>query len=346
MPESQKPAEALPTHTPHLFEAAVRRAAEALRAGEIVAVPTETVYGLAANALDADAVRRIFEAKGRPSHNPLIVHVASELMAKQCAADWPDAATRLARAFWPGPLTLVLPKSGRVPDIVTAGGKTLGIRWPAHPFIQALIRECGFPLAAPSANLSNRISPTRPDHVLRQLAGRIRLVVDGGSCPVGIESTVLDLTVSPPRILRPGVIHDRAIGAVLGRKPEEAPEGGGTTTGDWALKSPGQLARHYAPQARLVVRSWGNDPELERMARDLGANPERTHVIAHSRIPSITAFGRVSVVPHDAEAFGRALYGELHACDEAGAEWIIVEAPPDGPEWRAVTDRLERAAHR
>lgn len=195
-------AEILPTDTAALFRAAVARAVELLRAGQVVALPTETVYGLAANALDAAAVARIFEIKGRPPHNPVIVHVADHAMARRCVADWPSFADNLARAFWPGPLTLVLPRSAEIPGIVTAGGPTVGVRWPSHPFIQAVIRECGFPLAAPSANLSNRVSPTNAAHVLKSLGAKIPLIIDGGQSQVGIESTVLDLTSTPAKVLR------------------------------------------------------------------------------------------------------------------------------------------------
>src|SRR6266446_4958116 len=194
----------LPTHTPQLFEEAVRQAADLLRAGEVVALPTETVYGLAANALDARAVERIFEIKGRPPNNPIIVHIASAEMARRCVSDWPALADNLAEAFWPGPLTLVLPRSAEIPQVVTAGGATVGVRWPSHPFIQAVIRECNFPIAAPSANRSNELSPTNADHVRRAIGDKIPLIVDGGQSQVGIELTVLDLTVEPPRVLRPG----------------------------------------------------------------------------------------------------------------------------------------------
>jgi L-threonylcarbamoyladenylate synthase len=166
-------AKILPTHTPTLFDTAVARAAEVLRRGELVALPTETVYGLAANALDAAAVQRIFDAKGRPAHNPIIVHVSDVEMARRCAAEWPDVASRLAAAFWPGPLTMVLRRSAEIPDIVTAGGKTVGLRWPSHPLMQAVIRACDFPLAAPSANRSNELSPTNAGHVARSLSDRI-----------------------------------------------------------------------------------------------------------------------------------------------------------------------------
>ena len=178
-------AEILSTHTPELFQKAVLRAAELLRAGEVVALPTETVYGLAANALDEKAVAKIFQIKGRPANNPIIVHIAGNEMAKRCVNGWPELADKLAKAFWPGPLTLVLPRAEIIPDIVTAGGMTVGIRWPSHPFIQAVIRECGFPLAAPSANLSSRVSPTNAEHVRQQLGGKIPLIVDGGQSQVG-----------------------------------------------------------------------------------------------------------------------------------------------------------------
>ena len=207
-------AELLSTHTSSLFQKAVRRAAELLRAGEVVALPTETVYGLAANALDEKAVAKIFQIKGRPAHNPIIVHVASNAMAKNCVANFPESAEKLSKSFWPGPLTLVLPRAKNIPDAVTAGGETVGVRWPSHPFMQAVIRECGFPLAAPSANLSNQISPTNAEHVRAQLGGKIPLIVDGGQSQVGIESTVLDLTVVPARILRPGMIHAESLAAV------------------------------------------------------------------------------------------------------------------------------------
>src|SRR5437879_5433753 len=200
MTSSQR-AEILPTHTPALFQEAVKRVAQSLRAGEVVALPTETVYGLTANALDPKAVARIFEIKNRPTHNPIIVHVASLDLAKRCVSAWPENATKLAAAFWPGPLTLVLPRAPEVPDIVTAGGGTVGVRWPSHPFIQAVIRECGLPLAAPSANPASLVSPTNAEHVRRYLGYRIPLIVDGGQSQIGIESTVLDLSVWPPRQL-------------------------------------------------------------------------------------------------------------------------------------------------
>ena len=334
--------EILSTETPALFDQAVERAAEVLRRGELVALPTETVYGLAANAFDAAAVRRIFEAKGRPAHNPIIVHVADRAMAQRCAAEWPALAERLATAFWPGPLTLVLPCGPEIPDVVTAGGGTVGLRWPGHPLMQAVIRACGFPLAAPSANRSNEISPTNAAHVARSLGGRIPLIIDGGQSQVGIESTVVDVSVTPPRLLRPGMIHEESLRAVTGALSS------GAGKHDDTLRSPGMLRKHYAPKAKLVVLAWRDEADFERQRAALSAQngwpAERTFVLAHTHIPLGARVGSVNVIPHDAEAFARALYGELHRADAEGAELILVEALPDALEWRAVADRLRRAA--
>ena len=336
--------EVIATNDASLFATAVARAAELLRAGEVVALPTETVYGLAANAWNADAVRRIFEVKGRPPQNPIIVHVAGLELARRCVSDWPPVAAKLAAAFWPGPLTLVLPRSKEIPDVVTAGGRTVGVRWPSPPFIQAVIRACGFPLAAPSANRSNQISPTNAEHVLKDLRGRIPLVVNGGQSQVGIESSVLDLACSPPRLLRPGMIHTESLLAAMGEGVlrTSAPDwSGGTET---FLRSPGLLPKHYSPKAELVLLQWRDEDDLAAQISTYPNKRDKIHVIAHHTIPLRQNFGRVSVIPHDAEAFARALYAELHQCDEAGAKLIVVEAPPAGDEWRAITDRLTRAA--
>ena len=343
-------AEILSTHTPALFAAAVERAAALLRAGGIAALPTETVYGLAGNALDAAIVAKIYAAKGRPAHNPVIVHVGSRAMARECSSAWPALADRLADAFWPGPLTLIVPRAPHIPDIVTAGGPTVGVRWPIHPLMPAVIRACGFPLAAPSANLSDQLSPTNAVHVAKQLGDRIPLIVDGGDSNVGIESTVVDVTGDVPRVLRPGMISAEAIAAACGA----AVPGPGSkvqSPGAGALRSPGMLAKHYSPKAKLLILSWRDEADLLAQLRtlDLGPwtrdlGPGTTHVLAHSHIPLGGNFAHVSVIPHDAEAFARALYGELHHCDEAGAKLIVVEAPPEAPEWAGITDRLRRAA--
>jgi L-threonylcarbamoyladenylate synthase len=332
-------AEVLSTHTPELFQKAVRRAAELLRAGEVVALPTETVYGLAANALDEKAVAKIFQIKGRPAHNPIIVHVAGNEMAQDCVSKWPELAEKFSKAFWPGPLTLVLPRAKKIPGNVTAGGPTVGIRRPSHPFIQAVICECGFPLAAPSANLSNQISPTNVEHVRAQLAKKIPLIVDGGQSQVGIESTVLDLTVSPPKILRPGMIHAESLASVGGEIQNSK-----FKIQDLTLKSPGLLEKHYSPKAKLLVLNWRNDADLKFKIQNSKFKTTRCFVVAHTHIPPGENFAGVSVMPHDAEAFARALYAELHRCDAAGAMLIIVEAPPGAPEWSGIADRLRRAA--
>lgn len=334
-------AEILSTHTPALFAAAVGRAASSLRAGEVVALPTETVYGLAGNALDAAVVAKIYSAKGRPAHNPVIVHVDSRAMAAGCASVWPVMADRLADAFWPGPLTLVVPRAAHIPDIVTAGGPTVAVRWPIHPFMPAVIRACGFPLAAPSANLSDQLSPTNAAHVAKQLGDRIPLIVDGGDCNVGIESTVVDVTGPEPRVLRPGMIPAEAIAAACGGMRDA---GRGTRDEDGALRSPGMLAKHYSPRAKLVVLEWRDEADLLARLGAMGRGPADVHVLAHTQIPLGGRFGHVSVIPHDAEAFARAFYGELHRCDDEGAALIVVEALPDLPDWAGIADRLRRAA--
>lgn len=325
------------TNTPAHWEEAVREAADLLRAGEAVVLPTETVYGLAANALDTRAVERIFEIKGRPARNPIIVHVAGLEMARRCAADWPETAEKLAKAFWPGPLTLVLRKSARIPDIVTAGGDTVGIRWPAHQLFQAIIERCGFPLAAPSANLSGQLSATSASHAQRALDERVALIVDGGSAEIGIESTVVDLCVSPARVLRPGMIHAESLDAVLGcLAAEEHYE-------QDVLRSPGLLLKHYAPQARLMI--WdGSSKSLASAFAETGLPPNRVHLLARGTAPPGVHVGHVCVMPRDPSAFARAFYAELHRADETGAALIVVEAVPDTPPWRAIADRIRRAA--
>lgn len=321
----------LSTETPALFEAAVAEAARLLKAGELVAVPTETVYGLAADALDSNAVRRIFEAKGRPAHNPLIVHVASIEMARACVVQWPQRADELARKHWPGPLTLVLPKAANIPNEVTAGGDTVAIRWPYHPFMQAVIRACGFPVAAPSANRSNEVSPTNVAHVVASLKGRIGLAIDGGQCQVGIESTVYDVLHN--RVLRPGMISAKELNAVVASAGDNR-----------ILQSPGLLKKHYSPRARIILGTWQNSIEARDLVLLNGGRIESTRVIAHEKLPDAVAFAGVAVIPHDAEAYARALYAELHRCDEAGAETILIEMPPATPEWEGIRDRLRRAA--
>ena len=313
---------------------ALLEAAAILHGGGLVAFPTETVYGLGADATNPDAVSRIFEAKGRPPTNPLIVHADSIAMASRAALEFNDDARALADAFWPGPLTLVLPRSALIPEIVAAGGPTVGVRVPTHPTAQALIRHVGRPLAAPSANRSNRISPTTAAHVLDDLGGRIDLILDAGPCPVGLESTVLDLSGEAPRILRPGPIGPDRLAAILGR-PILPP----TDAHDDArpLRSPGRLAVHYAPripawriEADDVVPNGLADAETAFLR--VGPRRERIETEVQWRIELLE--------PIEA---ARGLYDALHRLERSGAARIIVFMPPETPEWAAVRDRLGRA---
>jgi L-threonylcarbamoyladenylate synthase len=290
----------------------VEAAAALIREGKLVAFPTETVYGLGANALDADAVARIFAAKGRPRTSPLIVHVSGIPMARELAAEWPDAAQRLAEAFWPGPLTLVVPKQAKVPDIVTAGLPTVALRMPAHPMALALIEAAGVPIAAPSANRFTELSPTQAHHVPEALAD---YTLDGGPARVGIESTVLSL-VAEPTLLRPGVIALPELEAIIGHvaPPPVTPEG--------AHASPGMHERHYRPRTRLLLIDPGSSPP-----------------------PGKGAFLRIGrEMPADAHAFATVLYSKLHDLDAQSLDWIAVERPPEDPAWAGVLDRLTRAA--
>jgi L-threonylcarbamoyladenylate synthase len=312
----------------------IAAAAAVLRAGGLVAFPTETVYGLGADALDPAAVRRIYEAKGRPAFNPIIVHVAGEEHARRLTRRWPAAATRLAHRFWPGPLTIVLPKDVSVPDIVTAGLDAVGIRVPAHPVALALIRAADLPVAAPSANRFTQVSPTTAEHVAHSLGDRLDILLDGGSARVGIESTVVDLT-GEPRLLRPGMIPVAALEAVIGPLAPGVPE----PAGNAPRLSPGQVERHYAPRAALELLSR---EQLESAARSGIAGSVGVLVYSDVRLPQ----GTVSVrLPDDADGYARGLYAALHQLDHAGCERILVELPPDTPEWHAVHDRLRRAAH-
>lgn len=286
----------------------ILRAAELLRAGRLVAFPTETVYGLGANALDESAVRRIFAAKGRPFSSPLIVHVGSIEMTRELALKWPENAERLARRFWPGPLTIVVPKRPHVPDMVTAGLPSVGLRMPAHPMAQALLEAAGVPIAAPSANRFTELSPTTAEHVRESLGTQVDMILDGGPCAVGIESTVISFAGAAPRILRPGMISQTEIEQEIG--PVETGAG---------AESPGQHARHYSPRTPVIL---GVSPVEGRGVRlDLGS------------------------MPKDAAGYAERLYRVLHDLDREGYDWISIELPPDTPEWAGVRDRLTRAAH-
>ena len=292
----------------------IRRAAQLIREGKLVAFPTETVYGLGANALDPEAVRRIYEAKGRPSSSPLIVHVAGLPMARRVAAEWPELAEKLATRFWPGPLTLVLPKNSAIPDIVTAGLSSVAIRMPSHPVALRLIELAGVPVAAPSANRFMEVSPTTADHVRVGLGDRVQMILNGGPAQVGIESTVVSLTGTRPVILRPGMITASDLEAATGLSWEQAhvPVKG-------PAESPGLHPRHYAPRTPFYIRRPGSSTIPEGRGRMLQLPPEPAEYAAH-------------------------IYAELHKADREGWDWIAVEEPPDTPEWAAIRDRLQRAA--
>lgn len=311
----------------------LQKAAQVLRGSGLVAFPTETVYGLGANALDAAAVGRIFLAKGRPAHNPIIVHAWDLASARKLTADWPETATRLATRFWPGPLTLVLPKATGVPDNVTAGGPTVAVRVPAQPVALALLQTCGVPLAAPSANRSTRLSPTTAEHVLAGLNGRIDMVIDAGPTTGGLESTVLDLTVTPPRLLRPGLVSPGELEAVIG-PIERGPRSHGRET----LKSPGMLHRHYAPQTPVeCVADDGG-----RRVRELTEAGVKVGWLTF--VPGDHGACKTIVLADDPVAYAAGLYAALHELDEAGLERIVVTLPPDTEAWQAVRDRLKRAS--
>ena len=291
-------------------------AAGILRSGGLVAFPTEAVYGLGANALDPAAVQKIFEMKGRPETSPLIVHVASVEMARELVAEWPPMAEELARQWWPGPLTMVLRKQHRVPDNVTAGLPTVGVRMPNHPLALALIEAAGVPVAAPSANRFTGLSPTTADHV-RAAFGDAVPVLDGGPCAVGIESTVVAIEGDKLKLLRPGMIS-------LGELEQAAAKSGE------AHPSPGMHQKHYSPKTPLI---------LVRSASEL---PDRTG--AYVWRVALGPAARSVRMPLDAAPYAAQLYRVLHQLDGEKWPWIAVEIPPDAPDWTAIRDRLRRAA--
>ncbi len=322
----------------------IRRAVEILRGGRLVAFPTETVYGLGADATQSEAVRRIFTVKGRPSTNPLIVHVAGACVARQYATAWPDAAEALAERFWPGPLTLVLPKSPLIVPEATAGRMTVGLRAPDHPLTLELLRQFDGPVVGPSANRSTRVSPTTAGHVRAELGGSVDLILDGGVCRVGIESTVLDLSGEQPRILRPGGISRQQIEAVIG--PVAVFHG--HVSAEVAAASPGQHAVHYSPAAAAYRFDSGR---RDAVARWLTEHPSvSTAIMILGRVnaadplrQTLSARHELIEMPSAAEDYARHLYATLHAIDQRGIGTIWVEFPPDTPPWAAVRDRLTRA---
>ena len=311
----------------------VQAASAILRSGGLVAFPTETVYGLGADATNAQAIARIFAAKGRPSSNPLIVHVADVTVARRYATTWPEAATKLATEFWPGPLTLVLPKSLAIVDAVTAGRGTVGLRVPDHPLALELLRAFDGPIAAPSANKSNRISPTTAQHVRDELGDAVDLILDGGPCSVGIESTVLDLSGGMPTILRPGGVSREQIELVIGpvlvtrHIAENEP----------AL-SPGQHPTHYAPR----TPAWRFETS-QRGKIQVEIGGAKCGLVVVSPMDTVKKWEHIVALSCKPEVYARHLYEVLRELDAMDLVAIFIEMPPDEPAWAAVRDRIIRA---
>ncbi len=299
--------------------------------GGLVAFPTETVYGLGADGLNPEAVARIYAAKGRPATNPVILHVADAAAAQGLVSSWSAKAQALAERFWPGPLTLVLPASTMVPSIVRAGGPSVALRCPGHPVALALIRAAGRPLAAPSANRSQHLSPTLARHVASSLGDAVDLILDAGPTAAGLESTILDLTGDQPRILRPGPIGPAELAALVG--PVELWEGA-VRAGE-VQAAPGMAERHYAPRARLELVAPGTGlQEVSGLVAYVGLGS----------LPILPGHVRGILLPMDADVVAARLYALLHELDDAGFERVFMEHPPEGEAWLAVRDRLWRAS--
>ena len=311
----------------------IDHAAAVLRAGGLVAFPTETVYGLGADAGNSAAVRKIFEVKGRPSTHPVIVHLADAVQLANWAREIPDDARRLARKFWPGPLTVILKRAGKVSDVVTGGQDTVALRVPAHPVAQQLLARFGGGIAAPSANRHGRVSATTADHVRREFGAAVECILDGGEAGIGIESTIIDLSGAGAVLLRPGWITadeiEATLGASLGAPAADAP------------RAPGTLAAHYAPRTPLVLLEGDLAVEL---AASLARQGKRVAVLALSAQQPLLPGLEWSAAPRDAAGYAHALYAGLRRLDEAGCDTILVERPPQAPEWAAINDRLARAA--
>lgn len=324
----------------------LKEGAEWLRAGELVAFPTETVYGLGANALDSSACAKIFAAKGRPQDNPLIVHVCSRTMANGLVERWTPAAELCVQHFWPGPLTLILPKTALVPDLVTAGLPNLAIRLPDHPVALGLIEKTGLPIAAPSANLSGKPSPTSGSHVWRDMKGKIPLILDAGTCPVGLESTVLDVSGEVPTILRPGGISQERLEMVLGEvqvdKPSECQ----------VPRAPGMKYRHYAPRGEMILMIGSMERVVLRMGQEIHRGHARLKKVGvlctlesapflHNQLPDLLFVLGSKDRPEDVASN---LFEGLRLCDERGIDLILAEGIAEGGLGAAVMNRLQKAA--
>jgi len=338
-------------------DALIAQAAAVLKAGGLVGLPTETVYGLAADASNPVAIAKIFAAKGRPSDHPVIVHLAQARQISDWAIDIPDEAWTLARAFWPGPLTLILKRAPHVLDAVTGGQDTVGLRVPSHPVAQAVLAAFGGGIAAPSANKFGRVSPTTAQHVKDEFGDAVDLVLDGGACEVGIESTIIDCSGAVPRILRPGAITATMLAGALGetymavaeqflRTREKIREIeqralakiGKEPSGEKQPRVSGSLDAHYAPRTRLELAASDKLPGALAQRADL-----RVALLSRTR-PTGPFTGHWRQAAQDPAVYARELYAHLRDLDGVGADVMLVEAPPQGAEWDGVNDRLRRAA--
>lgn len=317
---------------------AIREAAAVLRNGGLVAFPTETVYGLGADALNEDAVRKVFEAKGRPPDNPLIVHIADHRQLVDLADEISEKGQRLAKEFWPGPMTLVVQRTFLVPDIVTAGLSTVGIRMPDHPVALALIEEFDGGIVGPSANLSGRPSPTNSRHVMDDLIGRIDMVLSTGPTEIGIESTVVDVTVDPPVILRSGGLHKESLEDIVGPVRLAADD-------EMMKRSPGTRHRHYAPKAGVVLVREGSVDEITVKIKEFRQQGKSVGCIVHSHeLSKIESGDFFKVLPSPVDFLARYLYRTLRELDNVGADVILIEEVSESGLGAAVMDRLRRAA--
>lgn len=339
-------------NTRRLHEGQLDEAAGLLRAGALVAFPTETVYGLGADGTNPEAVRRIFEAKGRPADNPLILHICDEAMLQGLVAEVSDTARRLMDAFWPGPLTLVFTKSAAVLDEVSAGLDTVGVRMPAHSLARQLIRRTGRPVAAPSANRSGRPSPTRAEHVLADLGGRIEAVLEGGPAQVGLESTIVDVSSEPPCLLRPGGVTLEEMGRVVGAVELDSHLLGADDAG--APRAPGMKYRHYAPDAEVILLAGSRKAQGDALKQTLAsagvarpagliASPALLEAL-EGELGEDGLFCRTLGEDIDDAGLGRHLYAALREADQAGVRTVFVESFPERGMGRALMNRLKKAA--
>ncbi|NMC53109.1 MAG: threonylcarbamoyl-AMP synthase [Chloroflexi bacterium] len=339
----------LTVHSQNPEHAVIAEAARVIQSGRLAAFPTETVYGLGANALDAQAVLRIFAAKGRPSHDPLIVHIADLGMLEQVAREVPEEARLLAEHFWPGPLTLILPKHANIPAEVTAGLENVAVRMPAHPVALALIRAAGLPVAAPSANRFGHTSPTSAAHVLADLDGRIDMILDGGSTPIGVESTVLDASQTPARILRPGGVSYEALCEVLGNVMINGQK---ASHDNLPQLSPGMLSRHYAPRAVMILYESDGDArvcaEMQEKVTGLLAEGKKVGVICAVEdliyFEGTNAAVRLVGSVEHLDEIARNLYLALRDLDATGLDYIVAREFGSQGIGLAIQDRLRRAA--